>query len=109
MADNLFCPSCGSILIPKSGRGGKIKIACSGCNYISKDKGKIVMKEESPISDKGLEIVDRRVETDPKTDAECPKCGHGEAYYYMVQTRAGDEPETTFLKCVKCNHKWRSY
>ena len=41
--------------------------------------------------------------------AECPKCGHRTAYFWLVQTRAGDEPETKFLRCEKCGHTWRDY
>lgn len=45
----------------------------------------------------------------PKTAVPCPKCGHNEAYWYLRQTRKSDEPETTFLTCCKCGHKWRKY
>ncbi|MBI2108536.1 transcription factor S, partial [Candidatus Woesearchaeota archaeon] len=31
------------------------------------------------------------------------------AYFWLVQTRAGDEPETKFLRCEKCSHTWRDY
>ncbi|MEK6946569.1 MAG: transcription factor S, partial [Nanoarchaeota archaeon] len=34
---------------------------------------------------------------------------HKTAYFWLVQTRAGDEPETKFLKCEKCGHTWRDY
>ena len=47
--------------------------------------------------------------TMPLTDEECPKCKHGKAYYWLVQTRAGDEPETRFFRCEKCKHTWRDY
>jgi len=42
-------------------------------------------------------------------NVECPKCGNKEAYYWTVQTRAGDEAETKFLKCTRCKHTWRDY
>ncbi|MBI0582696.1 MAG: hypothetical protein ISF22_00560 [Methanomassiliicoccus sp.] len=45
----------------------------------------------------------------PKTATTCPKCGHNEAYWYLRQTRKSDEPETTFLTCCSCSHKWRKY
>ena len=48
-------------------------------------------------------------ETDPKTEIKCPKCGNPEAYYWLLQTRAGDEPETQFFRCTKCSHQWRNY
>jgi len=45
----------------------------------------------------------------PLTDASCPKCGHDRAYYWLIQTRASDEPETKFMRCQKCKHTWRDY
>lgn len=45
----------------------------------------------------------------PKTDANCPECGHGEAYSYLQQTRAADESETRFFICVDCDNTWRDY
>lgn len=105
-----FCPKCGSILIPK-GEGKKQKIVCSRCSYIEKGKKKsnMTIKDISIINKTKLEVIDKDVETDPKTEIECPKCGHNLAYYWLAQTRAADEAETMFFKCIKCKHKWRSY
>ena len=104
----MFCPKCGSVLVPKKHAGRRV-MACSSCNYIDKQTvGKIV--EEVRKSEQEVEVVAGEVlETLPKTSEECPKCGHGEAYYWTLQTRAGDEPETKFLKCIKCKHTWRDY
>lgn len=43
------------------------------------------------------------------TDAVCPKCGHGRAFFMQLQTRSADEPMTTFYRCCnhKCAHNWR--
>ena len=54
--------------------------------------------------DNGWKIED----TLPLTDADCPKCEHEKAYYWLVQTRAGDEADTKFLKCEKCKHTSRN-
>lgn len=54
-------------------------------------------------------VVDESREMLPMTDAECPKCKHPKAYFWTMQTRAGDEAETKFLKCEKCKHTWRDY
>ena len=43
------------------------------------------------------------------TYAECPKCGHKEAYWVLRQTRSSDEPETRIYTCTKCEHRWRVY
>lgn len=45
----------------------------------------------------------------PKTKVICPKCGNGEAHWFMKQMRSADEPPTVFYTCPKCRHKWRSY
>jgi len=104
----MFCPKCGSILMPKK-EGNKKVLACS-CGYKSKDLDKATIKEEKLEKTKELEVVDEsELETLPIMDAECPKCRHKKAYFWLVQTRASDEPETKFLKCVNCKHTWRDY
>ena len=104
----MFCPKCGSLLLPKKIDGKRV-MACSSCNYISKnlEKSKII---EKTSKEKEVEVVeDDGSKSLPIMDAECPKCGNKKAYYWLVQTRAGDEPETKFLKCTKCKHIWRDY
>ena len=59
-------------------------------------------KMGKPLGDKGNVKI-------RATYYECPKCRHKKAYYWTVQTRAGDEAETKFLKCEKCSHTWRDY
>ena len=103
----MFCPKCGSILVPK--KDDKKMIVCS-CGYKSASPEKLIIKEQVIQSDKDVEVVDRgELQTLPKTSVECPKCKHNTAYFWLVQTRAGDEPETKFLKCEKCSHTWRDY
>lgn len=43
------------------------------------------------------------------TDAVCPKCSHGRAFFMQLQTRSADEPMTTFYRCCNhsCAHNWR--
>ncbi len=104
----MFCPKCGSILLPKK-EGSKKILSCS-CGYKTKDTGKATIKEGKTEKTKDVEvIVHGELETLPKMEAECPKCGHRKAYFWLVQTRAGDEPETKFLRCEKCGHTWRDY
>ena len=101
-----FCPKCGAVLVPQK---DKKMVSCS-CGYRSKQKPSLVIKEKIKLGkhDK-IEVVDRQIETLPKTDEECPECGHGKAYYWTLQTRAGDEAETRFFECVKYKNRWRSY
>ena len=105
----MFCEKCGSLMIPKKEDGRKI-IACSKCKNVSTKREHLVLREQIDLKQqKGIDVVDKRVDILPKVKEDCPKCGHREAYYWTVQTRAADEAETRFFKCVKCNHTWRSY
>lgn len=101
-----FCPRCGAILVPKKTEGGKIQ-NCS-CGYKMKNKQNFVLKERIPKKSK-IEIVEQNLEALPKIKEECPNCKNRLAYYWTMQTRAGDEAETRFFECVKCRHRWRSY
>lgn len=103
----LFCPKCGHLLMPKA-EGRKTLLICN-CGYKSVEKEDIVMKETIKSHAK-FEVVDEKVlDVMPKTSETCPKCKHGEAYFWMMQTRAADEAETKFFQCVKCGHRWRVY
>ena len=105
----MFCPKCGSLLRPKV-EGSKKILYCS-CGYKSKDKKLEAKIKETVQSGKpsiGVITTDHE-HTLPITKADCSQCRNTEAYYWLVQTRAGDEPETKFLRCTKCKHTWRDY
>ncbi len=102
----LFCPKCGSILSPKE-EGNKTMLVCF-CGYSSNEKEDILIREEVKNVSK-LEIADVDVKTMPKVKDECPKCKNKGAYFWTVQTRAGDEAETRFFECIKCKYRWREY
>ncbi len=105
----MFCPKCGAILIPKKDENGKTILTCS-CGYSTENTDKSSLKDEKKKKEEvKVEVVDKDIETLPITKEKCPKCGNDEAYYWLVQTRAGDEAETKFLKCTKCKHVWRDY
>ena len=101
----MFCPKCGSLLKPKTEKKKKV-LACS-CGYSSKDLGSAEIKETVKKDDKEVDVITEDENIHPKTEAKCPKCGNNKAYYWTQQMRAGDEPETKFLKCTKCKHIWR--
>lgn len=105
----MFCPKCGHLLVPKIVENKRI-LVCSFCNYKEKSVEKAKIREVKEKKEKEIEVVKKEdYETLPLTETECPKCGHKKAYYWLVQTRAADEPETRFLKCEKCKHIWREY
>ena len=107
-----FCEKCGSLMFPKKTEKG-ISLQCRKCGhkkYIRKNES---FKFSTVSSKKSAEIVvvDKKAqkETLPVTTVQCPKCDNTEAYWWVQQTRSGDEPPTRFFKCTKCNHIWREY
>ena len=101
----LFCPKCKSILVPN--QDDPKKISCS-CGYVLRQQ-KIIKIGEKTEKVKKVDIIDKTIETLPKTEAKCPECGNNKAYYWLAQTRAADEAETQFFRCVKCSYQWRQY
>lgn len=102
-----FCPNCKSLVVPVAG-----KLSCKKCGYQGDlPTGGHVVRQAREERD--VLVLDdeakERLEVMPKINFECPKCGHREAYYRTQQTRKSDEPETMFLRCVKCDHRWRKY
>ena len=68
--------------------------------------------QTSPLTQlrqKEMVVIESSQPTLPKTNVECPKCFHNEAFWVLRQTRAADEPETKIYRCVKCTHSWREY
>ncbi len=102
-----FCPKCGSIMVPKK-ENGKLFLVCTNCGYKMPFDGKVGLSEKTQ-GPKKIDVVEKEHNILPITKAKCPKCGNDKAYYWTVQTRAGDEPETKFLKCTKCGYTWREY
>ena len=99
-----FCPKCGSILVQKRKRD-----ACLRCSYSA--KGRVKIKASEKIGEKkGIAVIsEKETQVFPITTETCKKCGHDKAYFWTIQTRAGDEAETKFFKCTKCKHTWREY
>lgn len=99
-----FCPKCGAVLVQK-----KTKEGCPRCSYTSKGKVKLCSSEKMEDPKKEVEVIKKDIETFPIIVSKCKKCGNDKAYFWTVQTRAGDEAETRFFKCTKCEYTWREY
>ena len=103
-----FCPKCKSLMIPKKS-GSKVVMTCTSCGAKDEKAEHTVLKESRTRKHK-IEVIDTNAEQNlPLTNEVCPKCGHGQAYYWLQQTRSADESETKFLRCKKCLHTWREY
>ncbi len=104
-----FCKKCESLMIPKKYKNETF-IACIKCGYKEKLSSrtaelKLIKKQDVK---KTVTVEENKI-TLPITEKMCPKCGNTEAYYFLQQTRAADEPPTQFFKCKKCGHVWREY
>lgn len=99
-----FCPKCGAIILVQ----GK-KAACAKCRFKPSKKVKVRSSQEIEKSG-GVAVIDEKESnTYPIVQIKCGKCKNGQAYFWTLQTRAGDESETKFYKCTKCGHTWREY
>ena len=103
----MFCPKCGSVLLPK--KEGSKKVLVCRCGYKSNNVEKTKITETLNKKEKEVEVIEKEINILPKTKVNCEKCEHDTAFYWTIQTRAGDEPETKFLRCEKCKYTWRDY
>ena len=99
-----FCPKCGSVLVQKKRNSG-----CPRCNYSAKGKLKIKTNEKMGEKSEVVVISSKDTQILPIVGERCKKCNHEKAYFWTIQTRSGDEAETKFFKCVKCEFTWREY
>lgn len=106
-----FCPKCESIMVPDTYNKKRV-MKCRRCNTIEEIRDAHFYTFEDDLSTKrseGIIEVNSDSKELPTTREECPSCGNKEAYWWMYQTRSGDEPITKFLRCTKCSHTWRDY
>ena len=99
-----FCPKCGAILVQKRKNYG-----CPRCNYSSKEKTKIIASEKMGEKKEIVVLSEKDTQVLPIVGSKCKECGNEKAFFWTVQTRSGDEAETKFFKCTKCNFTWREY
>ncbi|KAJ7058633.1 transcription factor S-II, central domain-containing protein [Mycena amicta] len=65
-------------------------------------------KADEAIKKQNLHNALGAEEPDAETTAfQCSKCKQRRCRYRQAQTRSADEPMTTFVTCVNCNHRWK--
>ena len=88
----LVCRSCGK------------KVGSYAKDYNLKEKVEKKLNDDVIVMEKDISL-----ETLPVTKAQCPKCEHTKAHWWVLQTRSADEAPTRFYQCCKCGYKWREY
>ena len=99
-----FCQKCGSMITVE-----KDKASCINCGYRPKKKPKIEASEKIERKETVAIVKENQDNPNPIVDIACPKCKNKKAFFWTSQTRAADEAETKFYKCVKCTNTWRVY
>jgi DNA-directed RNA polymerase subunit M len=101
----MFCDKCGGMMLPK-----ETLLVCTRCGHEEKikDKDAHVQVKKAKKKNKVL-FLEEEPSTLPVTRVECSECNNMEAFWWLVQTRRADEPETRFLRCTKCKFTWREY
>ena len=105
-----FCPTCRTLMVV-SRTGGKTVLKCPKCGH-EEEPSNVKMVEKSIVERRPGEapiVLAKSEEALPKIRARCPKCGNEEAYFWVQQTRAADEPPTRFYRCTACSYTWREY
>jgi DNA-directed RNA polymerase subunit M len=105
-----FCPKCRLAMIPVK-KEKAIVLACPKCGKVTKHSDAKIQKLGTVR--KSIVVIgeedEKSIQTLPTIQVTCQKCGNGEAFYWMVQTRGGDEAMTQFFRCTKCGATWREY
>jgi len=106
-----FCKKCGSLMLPKKEDEG-VFLVCTSCGCAVKAESTEEYKLAKKVEEKKEKIMvveEEAPTTLPTSRANCPKCGNQKAYYWIRQTRSGDEPSTRFYRCTECGKVWREY
>lgn len=110
-----FCPNCGSKMTlrqVKAESRRRVIMVCPNCGYQTEYSREKKLVQVGSVRTEAIRVLDSEIanlKTMPTTDIECPKCGNGKAYWWLVQTRSGDEPPTIFYRCTSCSYTWRQY
>lgn len=107
-----ICKKCGNLMFVKK-EGSKKYFICRSCGHKKQADVKSLKlsseKKENPKDE--LVVVDKNKEAEvlPTTTIKCPECDNNKAYWWIQQTRSGDEAPTRFYQCSKCGYIWREY
>jgi DNA-directed RNA polymerase subunit M len=109
-----FCPNCERKLFPVteiSESTSRIQLKCVRCGYIQESTQTPLSGRTTKSTSTVVTVIDNNEElqTMPTARRECPQCQNTRAFFWQVQTRAGDEGSTQFFRCTQCRYTWRLY
>ncbi|BBL45574.1 transcription factor S [Nanobdella aerobiophila] len=100
-----FCPKCGTLMKQED----KYFI-CPKCKHKEKKGGEKTVFTEKINKSSEITVLEHDYKLLPiDNEIVCPECNKSGAYFWSIQTRAGDEGETKFYKCINCGYTWRVY
>lgn len=106
-----YCKKCDNLITPVRNERGKVEFICKSCNSKKNVKVKAVKVtqriEKDPLDT--IPVLEEKKLVRPTIKRTCEECGGKIAYWWMIQTRSSDEPETRFYQCTECGHTWREY
>jgi DNA-directed RNA polymerase subunit M len=106
----IFCKKCGTKMVLKK-EGAQLVLVCNKCGQ-SESVRKFTRPLDRRRPKSAIKVIGKEgseLNPLPTVDVTCSKCGNGEAYFWLVQTRGADESATQFFRCKKCNYTWREY
>jgi DNA-directed RNA polymerase subunit M/transcription elongation factor TFIIS len=79
------------------------KIAYLSHMDFNPDKWKTLIEKQNQINES---MLNKKLKAN--TDQfKCRKCDGRNCNYYQLQIRSADEPMTSFITCIDCEHKWK--
>lgn len=108
----IFCPDCHNLLYPKK-IGDRVLHSCISCGEVyevEKDATitRILTQYKKDVKKEIRIIEGDEAITASKVPFDCPKCKNKEAYSWLQQFGAADEPPHEFRRCTKCGHTEKS-
>ena len=80
---------------------------CRKCGAEQRLAVEVVKTERE--TNKDIIVLEEDKPNMPTMEKECEQCGNNVCYFWLIQTRASDEPPTRFFRCTTCRHTWREY
>lgn len=105
----VFCDECGGLMSPAD----RLTLRCLACSKEVQvterhmSSSSVRSQRCHPTGRERVIIIEDEEPLTATAQISCPKCGHGRAKWWMLQTRKADEPETIFHRCVACGYTWR--